>query len=572
MNHPLLIQRSVAAMLSAVACAGLTPGAVAQGSLRDLTSSRQPIQLTAPVFPQAGSIGSSLQGLSAQTLQGRTTQAAVGSGDCGPVCEQLPDLVDAYASDIDASRAVAENCTLTEATELCELVVWGTYAFGQTTPASDLFTLFIHADAAGLPGALVYTEVGIDSTRTSTGGLIVGLFEEFRYSLTPKFPVFLPAGDLWFEVINNTSADTDDQWFWETGTQDAVSGIAGSADAFEAPGATWLPEIIRDHAMQVCGKPTTFLMECPVGSDAVVIQPSDLISGYFSDVNPYNGYELVSADDFAFNERTEISEIRVKGAYGNFNTPSVPDDFTVIIHSDLAGLPGPTIYAESGVGVVRSETGAHVAFVFTEYEYVLTPSTTIVLDAGTYWLEVYNDTTGDDDSWAWITATVDPNGTQGHAMAVEAPGVTWGNSTDDLAFRICGKPADVCVSYCASLPNATGSAAVLTCSGLPNSSLVLTSSPVPNTTGQFFFGPMMLGGGSSLGDGLRCVGGSLTRLLPFISAGMMMQLPNTASFTVNYTAPYASGLTGTKYFQHWYRSGLGTGTGSNTSNAVSITF
>ncbi|MFT5052383.1 MAG: hypothetical protein ACI8QZ_003816 [Chlamydiales bacterium] len=129
-----------------------------------------------------------------------------------------------------------------------------------------------------------------------------------------------------------------------------------------------------------------------------------------------------------------------------------------------------------------------------------------------------------------------------------------------------------CVSYCASLPNATGSAALLTCSGDPGSSLVLTSTPVPNTTGQFFYGPMMLAGGSSLGDGLRCVGGATTRILPFVSAGMMMQAANTASISLNYTAPYASGLTGTQNFQYWFRSGLGTGTGSNTSNAIAVTF
>ena len=83
---------------------------------------------------------------------------------------------------------------------------------------------------------------------------------------------------------------------------------------------------------------------------------------------------------------------------------------------------------------------------------------------------------------------------------------------------------------------------------------------------------MMLDDGTMLGEGLRCVGGMTSRLLPFITAGMMMQLPNTATFTVNYTAPCASGLTGTKYFQHWFRSGLTTGTGSNTSDALEITF
>ena len=122
------------------------------------------------------------------------------------------------------------------------------------------------------------------------------------------------------------------------------------------------------------------------------------------------------------------------------------------------------------------------------------------------------------------------------------------------------------------LPNATGSEALLSATGDPNSSLTLTSTPVPNGTGQFFYGPMMLAGTQPLGDGIRCVGGMTTRMLPFVNAGMMMQPLNTAIFSVNYTAPYAAGLTGTLYFQHWFRSTLATGTGSNTSSALEITF
>lgn len=133
-------------------------------------------------------------------------------------------------------------------------------------------------------------------------------------------------------------------------------------------------------------------------------------------------------------------------------------------------------------------------------------------------------------------------------------------------------PPVPCITYCPSLPNGTGSAAVLSCAGDPNSSMVLTTTPVPNTTGQLFYGPMQLLGGSMLGDGPRCVGGATQRVLPFITAGMMAQPANTSIVTLNYTAPYAAGLTGTQYFQYWFRSGLGTGTGSNTSNGVSITF
>ena len=126
--------------------------------------------------------------------------------------------------------------------------------------------------------------------------------------------------------------------------------------------------------------------------------------------------------------------------------------------------------------------------------------------------------------------------------------------------------------FCSSLPNVSGERAQISAEGAPDASLVLTASPVPNTLGQFFYGPMALPGTTVLGDGLLCVGGMLTRLTPFVTAGMMMQLPNTATFVADYTATYAAGLVGTQHFQHWFRSGIANGTGSNSSDAISISF
>ncbi|MFT7480712.1 MAG: hypothetical protein ACI80N_004027, partial [Gammaproteobacteria bacterium] len=134
--------------------------------------------------------------------------------DCGPRSNQTPNQANAFASDSDFPNTVAENCILTAPTELCELVVWGAYAAGQTAPAGDLFTLIIHEDVAGLPGAVVYSETAIATTRIATGLLIVNQFEEYRYSLVPASRVILYPGTYWFEVTNNTSTDADDDWYW----------------------------------------------------------------------------------------------------------------------------------------------------------------------------------------------------------------------------------------------------------------------------------------------------------------------------------------------------------------------
>ncbi|MFT5051290.1 MAG: hypothetical protein ACI8QZ_002701 [Chlamydiales bacterium] len=491
--------------------------------------------------------------------------------DCAPRSNQVPNQVNAYASDSDFPAAVAENCILTEATELCELVVWGLYAQGQTAPAGDLFTLIIHEDAAGLPGAVLYSETAIATTRIATGLLIGNLFEEYRYSLVPASRVILYPGTYWFEVTNNTSTDADDDWYWETAGVDAAHGIPGAVGSVSVPGTAWGFADV-DLAMQVCGKAPGLQVDCLPGADATVLQPISGFTGHFSDLDSVPNGLFSVADDFVLTEEIEVCDITIWGGYASANTPDVPDSFTMIIHSDQAGAPGPVVYSELGFAPLRVPTGT-VLGPYDEYQYVLTPSTTLVLPAGAYWLEVFNNTTGDlDDSWFWRSGTIDPGGVVGHVYAQQVPGMVWNLFDEDLAFRICSKLPEPCVSYCASLPNASGSAAILTCSGDPGSSLVLTSTTVPNTTGQFFFGPMMLAGGSTLGDGLRCVDGATTRILPFVSAGMMMQAPNTASISLNYTAPYASGLTGTKHFQYWFRSGLSSGTGSNTSNAISVTF
>jgi len=491
--------------------------------------------------------------------------------DCAPRCDQVPDMISGFASDPGIPQSIADNCILTQSTELCELVVWGAYGGAQTLGV-DIFTLHIREDAAGQPGTPLYSETGIASTRVATGGIVAGGFPEHRYSLTPATPVLLDPGTYWFEVINDTTLDPDDDWFWETGTLDPFAGIASNAYSQTVPGSSWLPNSF-DLAMQVCGKTPGFSDSCPVGCDADVLQEADLRGGYPSDENMATGGLVAAADDFVLDGLTEICEITVRGGYAPANTPLVPDLFKLLIHSDLGGLPGPVQYSTIIVNSVRVPTGLLVGGQLDLYEYVLHPSPPITLPAGVYWLEVVNETTGDaDDIWFWATGGIDPDGIAGHAAADQVGGPAWTFHEDDLAMRICGKPGMPCVSYCASVPNATGSAAVMTCSGDPNSSLVLTSNPVPNTTGQFFFGSTMLAGGSSLGDGLRCVGGPTTRIRPFVGAGMMMQAPNTATLALDYAAPYASGLQFTRYFQYWYRSGLSTGSGSNTSNAIGITF
>lgn len=124
-------------------------------------------------------------------------------------------------------------------------------------------------------------------------------------------------------------------------------------------------------------------------------------------------------------------------------------------------------------------------------------------------------------------------------------------------------------SHCASLPNSTGSAAVIGTSGSPSLSandFRLHAGPVPNQTGLFFFGPSAQQ--VPFGNGLLCVTGGLSRL----PAGLAQN--GIHEHSVNYSQSPATLLQpGTTWsFQAWYRDSAAGGSFFNTSDAVRVTF
>jgi enterochelin esterase-like enzyme len=90
---------------------------------------------------------------------------------------------------------------------------------------------------------------------------------------------------------------------------------------------------------------------------------------------------------------------------------------------------------------------------------------------------------------------------------------------------------------------------------LLNDTLTLEVYPVPNTTLIFFQGvdPLNNGAGEVFGDGLRCVGGALTRL------GTKQAIANFAQYSSVLDAPISLRgqvpvVGGTRYYQVWYRN------------------
>jgi hypothetical protein len=107
-------------------------------------------------------------------------------------------------------------------------VEWvGAYAPSNTPPlpSGDNFTITFFSVTAGViditPLPLLTFNVGSNVNRTATGFTIAG-FTEFVYSSALPGGVSLPAGDYAISIVNDTTADTDDDWSWATSAQNGL--------------------------------------------------------------------------------------------------------------------------------------------------------------------------------------------------------------------------------------------------------------------------------------------------------------------------------------------------------------
>ena len=124
----------------------------------------------------------------------------------------------ALFSDQNIALWQADDVTIATATTLGGIRFWGLYAdpsgnvVTNSVPATDAFTLSVFADDAGQPGALVGTST-LSGARVDTGMNFPGSSVHwYRYDLALDTPLSLLAGTYWVAIVNDTTADTDDDW------------------------------------------------------------------------------------------------------------------------------------------------------------------------------------------------------------------------------------------------------------------------------------------------------------------------------------------------------------------------
>jgi len=142
-------------------------------------------------------------------------------------------------------------------------------------------------------------------------------------------------------------------------------------------------------------------------------------------------------DNFKLTGSTTIEQIVFWTGYFPSDAPLATDLLTVIFHQDGGGIPGTVVSSQSNVPYTREQTGV-VLFGVHEWKHTLTLATPVTLGAGTFWLEIFNNTGFTGTDFFWETGNQDPtNGIYDAAFAFETPGVTWNAPLGyDMAFQL----------------------------------------------------------------------------------------------------------------------------------------
>ncbi len=122
----------------------------------------------------------------------------------------------------------------------------------------------------------------------------------------------------------------------------------------------------------------------------------DVDSGAFADVS----FPQEVSDIFDLTSAATIRAVEWSGFYNPSSTAGPGDNFTLRIYTNSGASPNQLPAFSSALSVTSKAPTTSGPAAGIIYEYLATTSD-IALTAGTYWLSIVNDLTGDPDSWAW---------------------------------------------------------------------------------------------------------------------------------------------------------------------------
>jgi len=166
-----------------------------------------------------------------------------------------PDHVNAGRSDFNgvpnSVYQIADDFLLAPGeNEVTDAHWWGLYHDASTPSVPDAFTIRIFEDSSGVPtlAPLVSRIIGSVS-RSPTGDTIAGS-DVYTYS-TQFAPIALSANTTyWLSIVNDTTGDDDDNWYW------AMSDSSDGQSALRSTDAdSWTDNPYNEFAFQLTNNP-----------------------------------------------------------------------------------------------------------------------------------------------------------------------------------------------------------------------------------------------------------------------------------------------------------------------------
>lgn len=147
-----------------------------------------------------------------------------------------PDLANGVFSDFASQIERGDNFSLSSDANITKINWSGGYA-NSNTPLTDSFSVRLFNIVGGTPNTSPFATLSGSLSRVDSG-LNINLpnaqfFDVYNYALTLTTPFSIAAGNYLLSIVNNTTNDPDNNWFWATSAQTRNSQFRSN------PGDAW---------------------------------------------------------------------------------------------------------------------------------------------------------------------------------------------------------------------------------------------------------------------------------------------------------------------------------------------